>query len=303
VNIFYQDDIKDLPLDYIESVLLADEFLKKKYELNDFMTSLVIWRGLLNTSANRHQPKFPIPPCNILVPLDYSTWNSSKGGSNTATRYTYNCKIIAPHKVPQEKMVARLLSLSHVVFLRCAHAVTGKKVPDPLTDTVRTIRNRNNQRITLHDSLRYVANRFLNIANARENNAAALASSTNHPSFIVEPAERFRKANEHTRCDKDNSLLGAVKITDAVHQEEGEKPNIQKCVLRNTTHLMSVQRIASWFGCTKDFFLMPAADIQGMTLQEVSATSVSKMKLCSSVFYANTLSALIKTAQRSWRQC
>jgi hypothetical protein len=120
-----------------------------------------------------------------------------------------------PHKDPQEKMSARLLSLAHVVFLRSTQAVTGTKAHDPLVDTLRTIRNRNNQRIPLHDSLRYVARRFLNYANAQENNAAALASSTNQVSFVIEAAERYRKANEHTRCDKDHSLLGAVKITDA----------------------------------------------------------------------------------------
>jgi hypothetical protein len=40
----------------------------------------------------------------------------------------------------------------------------------------------------LYESLGYIAKRFFNVANARENNATALASSTNQPSFIVEPA-------------------------------------------------------------------------------------------------------------------
>jgi hypothetical protein len=41
MKVFYENEIKDLPLKYIESVLLADETLKKKYELNDFVTSLL----------------------------------------------------------------------------------------------------------------------------------------------------------------------------------------------------------------------------------------------------------------------
>ena len=40
---FYKDKIEDLPLNYIESILLGGERLKKKYNLDDFMTSLLSW--------------------------------------------------------------------------------------------------------------------------------------------------------------------------------------------------------------------------------------------------------------------
>ena len=97
---FYEDQIDDLPLDYIESVLLGDEKLKKKYTIDDFIFSLLIWRDINPISSNSSPPKYPIPPCDMLVPLDCSLWNSSKGGSDTVTRFAWNCKIIVPIRTP-----------------------------------------------------------------------------------------------------------------------------------------------------------------------------------------------------------
>ena len=59
---FYKDKIEDLPLNYIESILLGGERLKKKYNLDDFMTSLLIWRKINPIDSNLSAPKYPIPP-------------------------------------------------------------------------------------------------------------------------------------------------------------------------------------------------------------------------------------------------
>ena len=63
LNVFYGEKISDVdvPLDLIESVLLSSTTLKKKYTIDDFMTSFLIWRELLPGSKSR--PVFPIPPC------------------------------------------------------------------------------------------------------------------------------------------------------------------------------------------------------------------------------------------------
>lgn len=118
LNRFYQDDISNLLLDFIESVLNDDEKLKKKYQLNDFMTSLLLWRALLPTNDNANQIVFPIPPIDRLIPLEHSTWNSSKGGSGTVTRYTYNCQSIVTVRTPQTVVVTRFLLLFAVVMHR-----------------------------------------------------------------------------------------------------------------------------------------------------------------------------------------
>ena len=62
---FYEDKIEDLPLNYMESILLGDERLKKKYNLDNFMTSLLIWKKINPIDSNLSASKYPIPPCNM----------------------------------------------------------------------------------------------------------------------------------------------------------------------------------------------------------------------------------------------
>jgi hypothetical protein len=65
LNRFYSNDISTLPTDFIESVLLRDDKLKKKYTIDDFMTSFLIWRELLPTNDTCTH-RFPIPKCKCL---------------------------------------------------------------------------------------------------------------------------------------------------------------------------------------------------------------------------------------------
>eukprot|EP00956_Cyclotella_meneghiniana_P031813 scaffold85070_cov113-Cyclotella_meneghiniana.AAC.1 len=142
---FYEDKVEDLPMNYIESILLGDEKLKKKYTIDDFMFSLLMWRQIQPVHSNHKAPKFPIPPCDMVVPLDCSLWNSSKGGSDTVTRFAWNCKIIVPIRTPQTVVVARFFALYSVLYHRLIQAVTMTTKPDAETDTIKHIRDRNNK--------------------------------------------------------------------------------------------------------------------------------------------------------------
>ena len=59
---------------------------------------------------------FPIPACNMLLPYEYALWNSSKGGSDTVTRFTWNCLSVLPIKMPQTVIVARFLLIFAVLM-------------------------------------------------------------------------------------------------------------------------------------------------------------------------------------------
>ena len=144
---FYEDKIEDLPLNYMESILLGDERLKKKYNLDNFMTSLLIWKKINPIDSNLSASKYPIPPCNMLVPLDYSLWNSSKGGPDTVTRFVCNCQIIVPIRSPQIVVVASFFALHAVLFHQLTQAVTMLNKPADIDmDTIKHVHDRNNKR-------------------------------------------------------------------------------------------------------------------------------------------------------------
>ena len=93
LNLFHGSDIDEVPLDLIEGILLSTPTLKSKYQLNDFVTSFLIWRELFPCCPESH--KFPIPACNMLLPIEHSLWNNCKGGSDTVTRFAWNCLSVA----------------------------------------------------------------------------------------------------------------------------------------------------------------------------------------------------------------
>ena len=65
LDLFYGNSIDDLLLDIIEGVLLSTPNLKSKFQLDDFVTSYLIWRELLPNNLDGH--KFPIPACDMLI--------------------------------------------------------------------------------------------------------------------------------------------------------------------------------------------------------------------------------------------
>ena len=132
------------------------------------MTSLLIWQKINPIDSNLSAPKYPIPPCNMLVPLDYSLWNSSTGGSDTVTRFACNCQIIVPIRSPQTVVVARFLALHAVLFHRLTQAVTmSKKSADIDVDTIKHIRDRNNKRWPFYKSLSNTSKRLLKMSSTR----------------------------------------------------------------------------------------------------------------------------------------
>lgn len=129
LDLFYGDSIDTLPMEVISRVLLSDPKLKSKFELNDFMTSYLIWREL--SPGHPDSPMYPIPACNMVVPIEHSLWNSCKGGSDTTTRLAWNCQVVLPLSTPQTAVVARILMVYAVVFHQTRQIVTMKKAVDP----------------------------------------------------------------------------------------------------------------------------------------------------------------------------
>ena len=224
---FYEDKIEDIPLEYIETILLGDEKLKGKYNLDDFMFSLLIWRKINPIVSNSSAPKYPIPPCNMLVPLDCSLWNSSKGGSDTVTRLACNCKIIVPIKSPQSVVVARFLSLYAVLFHRLNQAVTSMKPIDIEEDTIKHIRNRMNKNWNFSRSLGEISRRLLAIFTKSSRQQGEDLSGNNIAEFQKSRAVRFNETNKDKRFDIDESILNVVSTTNATPIGRGAKKNIK----------------------------------------------------------------------------
>lgn len=210
---FYSNNLEDLPKKFIEEVLETDTTLKKKYDMDDFMTSFLIWRELRLDGLN--PPNFPIPQCDMLIPLLHALWNASKGGSDTMTRLAWNCLAILGIKTPQTVVVARLFMLYAALLHRMNQAITGRKKPDVATDTIKTVRDRNNKRFAFHESLRSLKDLLKNAANRR--NAEETVDCTNvashRPTRVL--AERWSEKNASTRHDINDSALERVGTTGA----------------------------------------------------------------------------------------
>ena len=223
----YEDKIEDLPLNYIESILLGDEILKQKYTLDDFMFSLLIWRKINPINSNLSAPKYPIPPCNMLVPLDCSLWNSSKGGSDTVTRYAWNCQIIVPVRSPQTVIVARFFSLYSVLFHRLIQSVTMAKKPDVEEDTIKHIRDRNNKRWPFHISLGKASKRLLQKSKSFVVQGAEQNSNNGDTEYLQQKAVRLTNQNERQRFDINHSIMGPVGTTSATPLGRGARKELK----------------------------------------------------------------------------
>jgi hypothetical protein len=70
------------------------------------------------------------------LPYEHSLWDGCKGGSDTVTRFAWNCISVLPIKAPQASVVARLFLVYSVAFHRARQVVTMTKPVNPSTDTV-----------------------------------------------------------------------------------------------------------------------------------------------------------------------
>ena len=210
---FYSNDLDELPKKFIEDVLETDTTLKRKYDMDDFMTSFLIWRELRLDGPN--PPNFPIPQCDLLILLSHSLWNASKGGSDTITRLAWNCLVILAIKTPQTVVVGRLFMLYAALLHRMNQAITGRKKPDVTTDTIKSVRDRNNKRFAFHESLRSVKDLFKKCANGRnaEETVDSASEAGSRPTRV--PAARLTASNASTRHDINDSALERVGTTGA----------------------------------------------------------------------------------------
>ena len=216
LNIFYESNPSDLPISSIKSVLLSDDKLKKKYTIDDFMTSWLIWRELLPANDSPH--KFPLPECNMLIPWDHAMWNSSKGGSDTVTGFCYKNQVILPIRSPQTAVVARFIMLFAVLNHRMAQSVTGTKEPDIEKDTIRTVRERNNKRLPFHKSLQFITENLLERCQVQR-------PTQNQSVPLQQPAPRFNKKNKKSRHDKDHNVLAQSGTTGVSPHGRGKANN------------------------------------------------------------------------------
>ena len=204
LHLFYSHNTGDLPRDLIGNIILNDDTLKKKYTIDDLMTSALICRELLPGSSSKVQ--YPIPACDMLVPHEYALWNVSKGGSDTVTKYTWNCLTVLPIKTPQTVVVARYLAIYAVLYHRLLQAVTGTKKPNAETDTIQNVRERANQRLAFHKSLGILSNfHLLKSKISDESKDKGVVVKTDFPKT---PAPRFNRRDKDTQLEVDHSILG-----------------------------------------------------------------------------------------------
>lgn len=209
LKLCYTERAEDIPVQLLEEILTSNETLRKKYTIDDLMTSLLIARELRpGSDANI---KYPIPACDKLLPLDSSLWNVSKGGSDITTRLAWNCQAVLPIKTPQTTIVGRYVALYSVLFHRLVQAVTMFKPPDPATDTIDSIRNRNNKRYSMHNSLNKLHRMLLKSAKEDDETSPTTAAAAGTDSnFIRSAAPRFDPRTQSTRIERDHSVLGNV---------------------------------------------------------------------------------------------
>ena len=171
----------------------------------------MVFRELLPDDGPRC-PKFPIPECDMFIPLEHSIWNASMGASDAATRLMMLSKAILPIKAPQCVVVARFLQLYAVVFHRARQAVTGRKEVDVLTDTIKTVRDRMNQRHAFPDSLQFLSSWLIRKMKHHQlektkstSNVATASAPTNE---TKKKAPRMTQNNQNTRHGTDHTVTG-----------------------------------------------------------------------------------------------
>lgn len=249
LNLFYSNDIAELPLDVIENILLSSATLKSKFQIDDFMMSLLIWRELLPGGQGGH--KFPIPKCDMLLPFEHSLWNSCKGGSDTVTRFAWNCLSVLPIRMPQTSIMARFFLIYAVVFHRVRQVMTMRKEVDVATDTIQTVRDRNNKRYAFHQSLNFIHKSLLRMLEAKKRKSAPTNTDDDGPSFTQKDAPRYNANNAKKRFKVDHSLIGRVGVTGATPFDKGKS---KASVLHHPNYQEYNERIENCTGFPVRFY-------------------------------------------------
>ena len=252
LNLFYSDSIDELPLDLIEGILLSTPKLKSKFQLNDFMTSFFIWRELLPGNQDSH--KFPIPACDMLLPYEHSLWNSSKGGSDTVTRFTWNCLSVLPIKMPQTAIVARFLLIYAVVFHRTRQVVTMRKKVDVEYDTIQSVRERNNKRFPFHKSLNFLSKGLLSMRAQDEMDDGEPGGDDNGTLSREQQAansNRYNPDTAHRRYKVDHNILGGLSETGVTPFGKGK---VKSSLEQQSNYQEYKDRVDNCTGCAMRFY-------------------------------------------------
>ena len=149
--------LKDVPTNTIMAVLESTEMSSYKVDEEAFRNHFKLWRSINGPNVN---VKFPLPPCDRLIPYQHSLWNASKGGGDTITKLIDSNEENLGIRTPQTIATSRILMLYGVAYHRELQMLTAKDDVD-CYDNLYDFRNACNTRSSFHQSLRYLRDLFL----------------------------------------------------------------------------------------------------------------------------------------------
>ena len=250
LNVFYKDSVapvNELPLELIEGILSSTPKLKSKYVLDDFITSFLIWRAFLPGG----QHIFPIPAIKMLLPLEHSIWNSSKGGSDTVSKHAWSCLAVLSIKMPQCSVVARFFLNYAVIFHRVRQVIHMRKRVNIATDTIQTVRNRNNKRFSFHQSINKIHQLLLR-SNKKEENSSTGNEAAG--TALQQPAKRYNGNNANKRVRVDHTILERAGKTGAT---PGGRGHVKSSLENNDSYDAYHERLLSCRGCAMRTCTLP----------------------------------------------
>ena len=159
--------------------------------------------------------------------------NVSKGGSDTVTRFTWNCLPVLPIKTPQTVVVARYIMIYGVLYHRLIQVVSGTKKLDPDTDTIQNYRDRANKRLPFHKSLGILSK--YNLSMSTDEPAAQVVEDV----FPKTPAPPFNREEKDKQFGVDHSILG--KSTGATPIGKGRGSGIAKKFLQTNENYSAIK--------------------------------------------------------------
>ena len=144
--------LKDVPTNTIMAVLESTEMSSYKVDEEAFWNHFKLWRSINGPNVN---VKFPLPPCDRLIPYQHSLWNASKGGGDTITKLIDSNEENLGIRTPQTIATSRILMLYGVAYHRELQMLTAKDDVD-CYDNLFDFRSACNTRWSFHQSLRYL---------------------------------------------------------------------------------------------------------------------------------------------------
>ena len=117
------------------------------------------------------------------------------------------------------------------------------------TDTIQSTRERNNQRIAFHQTLKWLSKHLLKMskeATAGAGNETGYGDAASNELFLQKTAVRFNAANAETRFEVDHSIMGKLDTTGATPFGRGK---VKKSIEENLNYDQYKERIGSCVGC------------------------------------------------------